>query len=57
MSGKELDDVRDRIENEGFNYAFIHYSDFEEVTDKKFHKLRKAYCDAYQNLAEYLRVD
>lgn len=30
-----------RIENEGMAYAFKHYSTFEEIEDKEFHKLRK----------------
>jgi len=30
-----------RIENEGVGYAFKHYSTFEEIEDKEFHKLRK----------------
>lgn len=30
-----------RIESEGVGYAFKHYSTFEEIEDKEFHKLRK----------------
>ncbi len=30
-----------RIENEGMGYTFKHYSTFEEIEDKEFHKLRK----------------
>lgn len=55
MTGKELDYVRGTIDNEGFDYAFRHYSDFEdEVKDKAFHKLRKAYLKAANELQEYL---
>lgn len=42
------------VENEGFDYAFRHYSDFREVKDEEFHKLRKAYVDAAQALEDYL---
>ena len=29
-----------RIESEGVGYAFKHYSTFDEIEDKEFHKLR-----------------
>ena len=57
MTGKELNYIRDTVENEGFHYAFIHYSDFEEVKDKKFHQLRKAFVAANLALAEYIGTE
>lgn len=57
MTGLELDEVRGRVDNEGFHYAFIHYSDFDEVKDKKFHKLRKAYIKATNDLATYIGLE
>ena len=45
------------VDNEGFDYAFRNYSDFKEVKDEEFHKLRKAYVDAADALAEYIGVD
>ena len=30
-----------RIDSEGVGYAFKHYSTFEEIEDKEFHKLRR----------------
>ena len=56
MTGKELDYVRDTVENEGFDYAFRHYSDFEDIKDKKFHELRKAYAKAAEALVEFLNL-
>ena len=32
--------VRYRMDAEGFDYCFRHYSSFEEVEDEKFHSLR-----------------
>lgn len=32
--------VRYRIDNEGFEYCFKHYSRFDEIEDDEFHKLR-----------------
>lgn len=52
-----LDYVRSIIANEGFDYAFQHYSDFKEVKDEKFHKLRKEYLQAAKDLARYLDID
>jgi hypothetical protein len=49
--------VRATIDNEGFDYAFRNYHDFSEVKDEKFHKLRKAYLEAYKDLAEYVEYD
>ena len=41
---------------DGFDYTFIDYSDFEEVTDAKFQKLRQAYVDAHKELYDYLET-
>jgi hypothetical protein len=57
MNGKELDYVRDTIENEGFGYAFIDYSDFADIKDEEFHRLRKLYVEAHEKLAAYLGID
>lgn len=57
MNAKDLRYVRDTIENEGFHYAFVNYSDFEQVKDRKFHSLRRAYEKAAKALAEYIRED
>lgn len=46
--------VRATVENEGFDYAFRSYSDFHEVKDKKFHKLREAYLAAAKALEDYI---
>ena len=42
------------VENEGFDYAFRNYSDFKDVKDEEFHRLRKAYVDAAEALSEYI---
>lgn len=57
MKGKEIDYIREIVEQEGFDYAFNSYSDFCEIKDKEFHELRSAYCDAAKALAEYIGVD
>ncbi len=56
MKKKEQQYVHDTIDNEGFHYAFVHYSDFEEIADPEFHRLREEYKKASRALADYLKV-
>lgn len=37
---EKWENVRYRIDNEGFEYCFQHYSRFDEIEDDEFHKLR-----------------
>ena len=52
-----LEYVRFCCESESFPYAFTSYSNFEEVKDEEFHRLRLAYLEAGQALAAYLGVE
>lgn len=54
---RNLLDVRLDVENEGFFYAFKDYSDYEDVDDEKFHRLRKNFLNAAKELGEYLRLE
>lgn len=57
MTGEELDYVRGVIYSEGFEYAFIHYSNFEKVEDPEFHEKRRAFVEAHRELANYLNLE
>lgn len=58
MTAKEFRYVLDTIDNEGFDYAFRHYTDFKDtVKDEKFHELRQAYLNAQKALAEYVGAE
>lgn len=57
MTKKEKDDLLSKVDNEGFDYAFRHYSSFEEIKDKKFHELREKYKKAADELASYIGWD
>jgi hypothetical protein len=46
--------VQQMIENDGFDYALRHSSNFSDVKDKKFHELRKAYVKAAAALEAYV---
>lgn len=57
MTATELDDVRGRIEQEGFGYCFIGYSNWEEIQCPEFQKFRQAYVKAHNDLAKFLNVE
>lgn len=58
---KELEDdldnfrsVQYRMDNEGIDYCFEHYSSFEEIQDEEFHKLRKEFLESINNMRSYV---
>ena len=44
-----------KMGDEGFHYCFKHYSDFEEIEDEEFHKLRKQYLESAELLEKYIQ--
>ena len=54
---EEYDDFMAKLDSEGFDYAMTDYSDWEEIHDEKFHKLRRAYLKARQALLDYIDLD
>lgn len=57
MSEEELEDwqmVRYRMDNEGLEYCFKHYSSFEEIKDKEFHKLRKKLLETMEEMRNFV---
>lgn len=57
MTGKDARYIMDTVECEGFDYAFAHYTDFEDIDDEKFHKLRKEFLDARTKLIDYCGLE
>jgi len=57
MAVTTLRGVARKVDNEGFHYAFVNYSAFEEVKDAEFHRLRLAYLAAAAALSEYVGCD
>lgn len=49
-----MDYVSDTIQNEGFEYTFCSYSNFNCIKDEEFHRLRKNYLTAMQDLDDYI---
>ena len=54
MNFEQMEYVRNHAEQEGFDYCFTGYSDFLDIKDKEFHKLRKAYVEAAEALKKYI---
>ena len=52
---EDFADLRSRMNQEGFHYCFKHYSSFTDIEDEKFHKLRKAYLKAADELEKYIK--
>lgn len=50
-----LHDVSLCMDEEGFDYCFRSYSDFQNVNDVKFHRLREAYLAAADALEQYVK--
>ena len=46
--------VTDVIDNEGFEYAFVHYSNFDDVENEEFHAMRKEYLKAREKLVKII---
>jgi hypothetical protein len=57
MNGKQRKLVVERVEQEGFDYAFAHYTNFEEVTDPEFHHLREVYLASRIALINYVGLE
>lgn len=54
MKKLDLTEVAERMELEGFDYCFRNYSDWDEIKDEEFHKLREAYIAAADMLEFYV---
>lgn len=54
LTDKEKDIICSAIDSEGFAYAFADYSNFDEVKDEEFHRLRREFIDAYNKLNDYV---
>jgi hypothetical protein len=57
MNADDIEYVDEVIASEGFDYAFVYYTDFNGIQDGEFHKLRKAFLQARNDLISYLGAD
>jgi len=57
MTEEEIEDcryIKSKMENEGFDYCFRHYSNFKEIKDDEFHELRRQYIESSELLEDYI---
>ena len=46
--------VTDIVDNEGFDYTFVHYSNFDDIENEEFHAAKKEYLKAREKLAKII---
>lgn len=51
---ENYESVRYRMDDEGMDYCFEHYSQFEEIEDEEFHKLRREFLESTLKLRSYV---
>jgi hypothetical protein len=51
---ENFESVRYRMDNEGIDYCFKHYSSFEEIKDEKFHELRNKFITSLDEIEKYV---
>jgi hypothetical protein len=49
--------VKYRMENEGIEYCFKHYSHFEEIKDEEFHYKREKLISLMEEMEEYVQFN
>jgi hypothetical protein len=54
LTPQEKRRVIEDIENEGLDYTFESYTNYEEIDDPEFHRRRLAYLRASKALRDYL---
>lgn len=61
MNIEELEDKLDafrnvqyRMDNEGIGYCFKHYSNFKDVKDDEFHRIRLKFLSVLDELEKYV---
>jgi hypothetical protein len=47
--------VHYRMDNEGIDYCFEHYSNWEEIEDEEFHKLRLEFLGSMNKIRKYVK--
>lgn len=57
MTHDELENwqsVQYRMDEEGFDYCFENYSNWDEIKDEEFHRLRLEFLKSMKELREYI---
>lgn len=54
ITKEQIENMLAKIEDEGFDYYFNHYSNCDEINDIKFHKLRNNMMSARNEFRKYI---
>ena len=46
--------VQYRMDEEGFDYCFENYSNWDEIKDEEFHRLKLGFLQSMKELREYI---
>lgn len=57
MNNDEKSYVAATIDEEGFDYTFMSYSDFSDIEDDEFHKLRRMYLNVVDAMNKLLTIN
>lgn len=57
MTEKEIQQIKDDIEIEGFLYNFVHGTSYKKIMDEKFHILRQEFIASANELADYIGLE
>lgn len=52
---EDWETVNYRIDSEGIGYCFEHYSNFDEIKDEEFHRLRKELLKSINDIRKYVK--
>jgi len=56
MTNEEKEYVRATIDKEGFDYTIMSYSNFSDIEDEEFHKLRRMYLNVVDVMNKLLTI-
>lgn len=51
---EDWESVKYRMENEGIDYCFESYSNWDEIKDEEFHRLRLGFLQYMKEIREYV---
>lgn len=57
MNKQDREYVKSTIDSEGLCYAFEDYSDFDEIKDEEFHKLRLELLQSIKKIKDYIEYE
>ena len=57
MEDLDKEQIRNMLEEEGFEYTFLEYDTYEDLGDQDFNKLVKNYIKAVEKIKDFLDME